>query len=263
MPIAEFAVHPAAIGFVAVIFSQTSLLGLWIGLGADSWQRRLGGFLAGLVYLAFLLACVISPRAKALDEPLATRFCAVIAVTALLLSLSTAAILTLARRRGARLCRLEPGVAPHVGKEIRFTIAHLMLLTAVVAAFLALGQSMRDLARVTGTSHGPVFVVVAFVCCLVSVSLAAAWAALSQGSPLARSMLVVVMAVCVGLIPPYYFRWGWRDYVAVPATICLQAILSTASLLIVRSWGYRLDFPDARKSTSRCSLPLSAHESPR
>jgi hypothetical protein len=44
----------------------------------------------------------------------------------------------------------------------------------------------------------------------------------------------------MGLIPPYYFRWSWHGYVAIPATICLQAMISLASLLIVRSWAYRL-----------------------
>ncbi len=240
VPTADFPIHLATIVFVAVLFSQMSLLGLRIGLGTTSWQRRLGGFLFGLVYVSFPLACVISPRAKTFGDPLLTRLCSVIAAMALLLCFSTAAIMLVARRWNMRVGRLRPGVRQRIRNEMQFTIAQLMLLTTAVATLLALGQSLRDHAEVGVSGHGPVLFVVTFVFCLTIVSLAAAWAALGSGSPLTRSVLVVALAVCMGLIPPYYFRWSWHGYVAVPATICLQTMITLVSLLVVRSWGYRL-----------------------
>ena len=41
--------------FVCLVFSQTSLLGIWGGLGTSPWWKRLTGVLVGISYLVPLL----------------------------------------------------------------------------------------------------------------------------------------------------------------------------------------------------------------
>ena len=46
--------------FVGIVFSQTSLLGIWGGLGTNPWWSRLIGVVVGVGYLGLLLGVGIS-----------------------------------------------------------------------------------------------------------------------------------------------------------------------------------------------------------
>jgi hypothetical protein len=104
-----------------------------------------------------------------------------------------------------------------------------MALTACAAVLLALGRWLRryDAAVILGVDAAAAVV-----------SLAALWAALSDGSPLRRAVPLMALAAVVGLFPALM-----RNLSLVfpfPALIVSTAAILFLSLLWVRRCGYRL-----------------------
>jgi hypothetical protein len=129
----------------------------------------------------------------------------------------------------------------------QFSIRHLLLATAFVAVVLGIGRSVRTL---SDTQSGVIAVAI-FPPCFVMVELATLWAALGIGQPTPRLAVVVPTAFVVGAIPVFYvpspFDQSLSELVIWPIVVGLQSIITAASLLIVRSCGWRLirgdDFP--------------------
>lgn len=117
---------PWVAAFVGVVFSQTSLLGIWGSLGTSPWWKRLVGVVIGVAYLFLLLGVGISE----LDQEtfivvgLTTNF---VAIPLLMVRLLRVAI------------HLDCSAVVSVAR-IQFSIRHLMILTFVVACLITIGE---------------------------------------------------------------------------------------------------------------------------
>ena len=119
--------------FLGLVFSQTSLLGTWGGLGSSSWWRKLIGVVVSVSYLSLLVGLGISE----LDPR----------ILLLVIAATTFVTLPLLIVRFFRLAlRLDSFHAASAG-HIQFTIRHLMILTFVVACLITIGKLVQPFAH--------------------------------------------------------------------------------------------------------------------
>lgn len=117
-----------------------------------------------------------------------------------------------------------------------------MAATVVVAAIMSIRQGLQSLG-IDGRSWGDLAIVLAIIVpCVLLVELATFWAALGLSRPIPRQMIVVPSGFMVGIIPPFYFAngMGWRGFAAWSGIVGLQALFTAATLLVVRTSGWRL-----------------------
>lgn len=206
----------------ALISADLGLLATWGALSTVRFTWRIPAVLAATVYLRAV-------QNAAYGRIMSSFFQFVMTTVLILIVLS---ILRYGRRR-LRLTRLTEDSPGREG--FQFTIRHIMLATAVVAILLGLRQAIPGinmfLAFVVSTSF------------VVAIKLAMLWATLGTGRPALRLFVTVPTAVAAGAVSVFYagvpssvgLRW-----LIVPAIAGLQAILIAASLLVVRSCGWRL-----------------------
>jgi hypothetical protein len=225
--------HLAVAGWVGIVFCQTSLLGIWGGLGTSSWWSRLLGLVVGTGYLGLLLDfCVGGPY----------RDNGIILSLAIVL---VAGVLLIARCFRVRIC-LTP-VAKAAVPPIQFSIRQLLILTFAVACLVTLGKWLGpDLVPDT-----PSFVVESIGLLLAAVALISVWPVLGTRRPILPSVIAIAAAAGLGfcfarLFPPVV------DLVAFWMTITsVEALYLVASLLAVRASGYRLvRLPSSRLTTT-------------
>jgi hypothetical protein len=206
--------------FLGLVFGQASLLGTWGGSGTNRWWIRLIGVLLGVSYLG--------PQFGMCIDNLESETILIVAFATLIVS----AALLVARCFGFRTRLDFDQKTP--AKEMQFSIRHMMILTLVVACLLALAKWQY---RYLDLDDWPMMAAIAAP--FATVGLVAAWAVLGAKRPLIG--VPVLFAVAVGaaygleriLGPgPGFAFW-------IPATLT-EALSLVVSLLLVRSWGYRL-----------------------
>ena len=206
--------------FLSLMFCQTSLLGMWCGLGRSHWILRLIGLIAGTSYLAIVLGAGIDELNGQ------TVFLVVVAV--LLVAIVTWVVRLL---KGAM--RQIDQTATGAREGLQFTIRHLLLLTFVVACLVTIGKTLApylsDIHEISMMS----LIAVCFVC----VALVAIWGMLGLGHVLLRSMLLFVIAAVMGWILARVIDNS--DHIFWISTTILQATYLMGSLLVIRSCGYR------------------------
>ena len=115
--------------FVGLVFGQTSLLGIWGGLGTCSWLKRLIGVVTGVICLVVLLGIGVH------EVNFWTFTIVVVATSCVLMPLLI-----------VRCCRvvihLDSSSVPAAGR-IQFSIRHLMILTFVVACLVSLAKMVQ------------------------------------------------------------------------------------------------------------------------
>jgi hypothetical protein len=204
--------------FIGLVFSQTSLLAIWGSLGVGPWWKRLVGVVVGVGYLGFLLGVGISEltRRVALDVLLATMF---VACPLLIVRSFRVVVQSNSSRVGS------------VGR-IQFTIRHLMILTFVVACLISIGKWVQPFPHVgkvvwlfgNAVTFGVVGVLpVGFV--------------LATKQPVLFGVGWVVVGAFAG-----YCLGRMTDFdVGIWMTMTsVEAMVLVASLVVVRSCGYRL-----------------------
>ena len=205
-----------------LVFSQMGLLGIWGGLGTSSWWRRLLSGIAGIGYLGLLTRFGVS-------EPGSE-------VVLLVGTVLVAGVLLL-----ARCFRLRIGI---VGADqaapprMQFSIRQLLFLTFVVACIVSLGKYLEP--NLTLGSQPAILPLVGLLA--ATVGLLSVWPVLGARSPAFPILIMFAAATGLGagfgrLCPPYgkpaYF-WLWMVITFV------EALSLVASLLVIRSGGYRL-----------------------
>ena len=242
----------------AVFLSELGLLSIWAGLGRRRWFPSLA--LIGL--LSFAVISVQIPSAfRAADQ---ARLASLLWMSSLL-AVSTMIFpvvlsLTVARRLGWRLVLFSPGPPP-AGAPLRFSIRHLLGLTAVVAGFLSAAYYLRapatfeeqSLASPAGTSPFGLGVVLGIIpLSLLVTPLLGVWACLGVGRPGLRLLVAGFFSVALGSLPGYCFGGHVADYALVAGTTLLQLAIVAASLLVFRAVGYRLvRHPDEGEARSQ------------
>jgi len=117
--------------------------------------------------------------------------------------------------------------------------------STVVAVLLVFAQNIglvTEIASWLGT-----FAFIGLIAlCLVAITVGTVWAGLGVSRPTERIILVMLLAFFTGLLFEYATTGGgttmisWRRAWPMPTLMVLTAAIVTASLLVVRSNGYRL-----------------------
>ena len=206
--------------FISLMFCQTSLLGMWCGLGRSHWSLRLIGLIVGTGYLTIVFGAGIDDLSEE------TVFVVVVAV------LLVAAVTWIVRWLKGAMQQIH-GSAPDAREGLQFTIRHLLVLTFVVACLLTIGKVLAP--RLLHIHEISLLSVIAL--CFVCVALVAIWAMLGLGRVLLRSIVFFMIAAAMGWILARVVDRS--DHIFWISTTIFQATYLTASLLVIRSCGYR------------------------
>lgn len=212
-----------------IVLAQTSLLGFWVAFSSAARGVRLMGLIAGSICLELLLGI------GAQDDDYA--------FLATMTTGGIAAVFGVVRWRHADL-RHFPQQAPRIGQEgMQLSIRGLMLFTFIVAVTIIGAGEFRE-----NVPRGPsLFRVSSWSLCSVVVGIAGVWAGLGLGRPMLRSAVVLLIAAVLGALFAHgIHRSHPQLYSYIIPMMLLQAGVLVASLLVVRSCGYRL----VRKSAS-------------
>ena len=206
----------------ALAFCQSSLLAFWAALSHAAIWKRVVGLIAGAFALETLLALGLQGDTYLFMPTMAT-------------GLVTAA-LAIVRIWRAEL--LSSGGQPSQSNRqgLQFSIRSLMLFTLVVAVLITAGKQMRQ----AGWS-GPTLLFMSFwMLCFAVTNLAAVWAAMGLGSPWLKCGAVSLLSLAIALTFSWCAGVSGDDWFHVTAIMVLEIVLLLASLLVVRSCGYRL-----------------------
>lgn len=205
--------------FVAILFCQSSLLGLWAAFSNSYFVVRLAILFAALA----LLVAEIS-WATGLDGQ------SVLLVT--VPTLLVGGVAWLVRVFRASIVRSDnPASTPK--EQLQFSIRDLLWLTFVVACLLSVGRLIWPHFQVVGL----IIIIPVLGICFATVGMASTWSILGSGNMLLRSVVVLVIAGVSGgiigsLVPVFIIFWT--------AATLLHALFLLGSLLVVRRCGYRL-----------------------
>jgi hypothetical protein len=248
---------PLRSALVGASVAPTLLLAFWCGLGTSSrTQRWLGGFL-GVGYLAIwwpmqqLMWRVVSWRSYRVPvgEPTlpysfyADQWVRTFVLGCLLLSIFAGALL-IVRRWKAELRYSDRPDGPHPAMQTQYSLRHLLIGLTIVAAICGLSRGARDQGPWQGWAQQGLFVM-AFLAVLL-VSIPAALAPRPVGGRVGRALLVSLLAsVVYSLAMPsgdlaWWMTAWWWILLGGLLWIGLPAAIFIASLLVVRSCGYRL-----------------------
>ena len=204
--------------FVGLIFSQVSLLGIWGRLGTGLWWMRLTGVVVGIGYYFLVFGIVAN------DVSIETLIVFLTAITVVSIPLLIARFFRIVIRRG------DSPVVPV--DPIQFSIRHLIIATFVVACLITIGKLVQPL-----LSRRPDIELLAIAVTFGLIGVLPVWFALASKRPTVFSIGVVIVGAYVG----YCYGFKFRDEELVWTTVAATEALSVAvTLLLVRSWGYRL-----------------------
>jgi len=233
----DLRLSPTATAYLSLFFAEAGLFGIWGALGPARPTWRFATMLMGLLYLA-----VLNAVAETTGHDIGNFVFLLIALPTF--AIVVAVILTRLRYGRRRLCLASPGYTKSLSESFQFSLRHLFVFTTVVAIVSALGRFVK--AHVVGDSVGwnVVFltaIVGIIIPAFIVVELAVIWAAMGIGRPVRRLPVVLPVSFVLGLVPPLFLEQaGWRRYLFWSAMIGLQATITAASLLVVRSCGWRL-----------------------
>jgi hypothetical protein len=204
--------------FIGLVFSQTSLLGIWGSLGQSLWWKRVIGVAVGVSYLGPLLGV-------GEDETESVIFILVAVATSFVaMPLWIVQSCRFAVRRDSTL--LQPT------HRVQFSIRHLLVLMIVVACGISVGKLIQD-----HLDDGDTFtklISLALACGAVGVF--PVWIALGAKVRILYGIGLLAVGACAG----YGFDL-WFDNVPIWTTaIVTEALSVVVTLLVVRSWGYQL-----------------------
>ena len=119
---------------------------------------------------------------------------------------------------------------------MKFSIRGVMLLIAAVAGLCAVARALKPVPF--PAKNFPFNIFFSFSC--VTLALAAVWAVLRPAKPFGRAMIVWIAAPFLG-VPLAIAAGDFRpDWVLIILTITGYPVSMLASLLVVRTCGYRL-----------------------
>jgi hypothetical protein len=227
---------------LGILFSQAGLLGIWAGLGTSSWWKRLFGAVAGIGYLG-LLFCF------GLDEPdRVGLYVALLVETVLIASVVLSA-------RCFRLRIILVGADETAAPPMQFSIRQLLFLTFAVACMLSLGKYLEPNSTLP---QGVLLVLVLFGLLAAILGLLSVWPVLGARAPVVPILMMIIAATglgaCFGWLCPFY---GDTAYFWVSMLFAfVEAVSLVASLLVVRSGGYRLmRLPPRRVAVENAANP--------
>ena len=207
---------------IALVLSQASLLGFWAGLGLNRWYLRTAGLIAGVIYLEIIMAF------GAQDDDFF--------FLATFSTLATAGILLVARYWQSELVLVAEKACQDQQEGLHFSIRGLMTFTFLIAVAMT---GIRLYKEHFGSGPG-IAAIALWSIGVVTLGLAAVWAALGLARPQLRCLFVLTLSVVIGALLPYAIENRWETYVYLISITFFQILIFIGSLLVVRSCGFRL-----------------------
>jgi len=209
--------------FSGIVFGQVSLLGIWVGMASNPWYIRLAGAALGS-------GCVCIPIWFREGGSSYLSILTLVFLTGC--TLAVAAVLLIARCLRIRIVRQTVPVS--AAGRLQFAIRDLMILTMVVACVTACGKWLLTVEFTPFEAGLLALIYLPFI----TIGVLSVWPALSARRPLLPCGVFVVIAGGVGMC---FNAFGLPMATAYWVTITSAEALSlVASLLVVRSCGYRL-----------------------
>jgi hypothetical protein len=223
---------------ISISFAQIMLLSFWAGMGTSSGINR---FLGGLLGIAYITTWPIFGRSLLPDysENSLTSYFFIFSAFCLVVFI-IAGVFLLIRQRWVELLRVSDSDAPIAPTRFQYSIFHLLVITLVAAVVLGLAESIR----ITGAQRTAwqevalyALIIIVFLVNTVCASLATLW----TGQIGLRELLTIITAILLGIVA---LRHSHLDYVwanmALFLLIFFPTLITIASLVVVRSCGYRL-----------------------
>ena len=219
---------PVGIVVVSLALSDAGLLGLWGGMGKTRWWLRSGCIAVSMLCLAPAIFMADIGRFE-LDglNLLVVALPAMVVICFLLLL-----------RKRAGLLLTNSARTPEGPEDIQFSLTHMLAMMAIIAAALAIRTGLQQI--------GYNLHMLTLILYITLINFAALWGALGRSRTFLRLLIVVPAAFLLGLIFPILTSNRTRE-VAIgeenelwSAIFGFQAIITTATLLVFRSCGWRI-----------------------
>lgn len=206
--------------FIGLVFSQTSLLGIWGSLGTGQWWRRMIGVVVGAAYLSLLLEFAT--------------FESILDMALIVVLTTTVVAIPLLIVRFFRVAVQLDSLPIVSARRLQFSIRDLMILTFVVAFVTAIGKWAEP-----HLSHGRILIdLLLFGVTFGVVGTLPVWFVLATKRSVLYSVGLIAVGACAGCyLARIGFVGGEGFWTTVTST---EALVVVVSLLVVRSCGYRL-----------------------
>jgi hypothetical protein len=205
--------------FFGIIFAQNGLMGTWMAMGSSRFELRLLAFVGYWILQAAILANVLGSSET------------VFIAMALWIWLAAFAVWCIVRCTWVSIQWFPNPLIP-LRQRFQFSILNLMVITSATAIVFGIRHAWHEFAFID--SDLEMFIILS--CSFLLAPLISVWAALGTGRIWARCILVLGVCAAVGPVMEIDITPEWL----LPTVLIFQAILIIASLLVVRSNGYRL-----------------------
>ena len=212
--------HIPIVPFLASALCQAFLLSFWVAASQAATWMRLAGLVAGAVYLEALVPAGLRREVMGIST------ITIVVTTATLLVVRWLGVSC--RRQDDARQSARPGP-----DGLRFSIRGLMIFTAVVALICALARALEGY-------RNPFLFIPVWALCFVAVGLVSLWAVLGHAYPLRRGPVVFVLSPVLGAFFAFAAGVHQAGWIYILLIMLLYPATLLASLLVVRSCGYRL-----------------------
>lgn len=210
--------------FIAIVFAQSTLIGMWWGLGETHWAKRL--------LIAGVLAIALTLELGAGIGELGTEII-LLGLLPTLMVFGVAAVI----RMYCRIAHGRTDDANPVKEGLQFSIFHMMAFTTAVAVLVQLARFLQP----HFASASDTLEITAIAACYAATGVTNLWAAL--GKQITPMRVIAAITVAGGCAITGGMVLGDTDSSRIgfwAATVLGQAAIVGISLWIVRSHEYRL-----------------------
>jgi hypothetical protein len=243
---------PLLWAFISLPFGSLMTLSVWVGLGRARLLLRIVIGLAASFYLTiwpFVNEAASLHQSLSWSERLLS-YLEAVGPFAVLLFLFSGVFILLGLR--LRLAHVEQEAMPVDRQGLRFSMWQIMVVMSIVALVLSLARATRESHADTDTTWDW-FVLNAFVFVMFIVNTAsAAFAALGPSNVKRNVAMVVIVSVALGITTALALRNEAMPWAFIGTALIgiVPTLVVLASLLVVRSCGYRLIRHDTAASAA-------------
>lgn len=225
------------IGDLPLLMSQAALLAMWAALGNAPDRNMIATLLLAAMGLLFGIGHAAASRILIRPDQRLWGFAFFLLAPPSFAIFGTLCVQALSlpwrmlRSLGIEVCDADDETQYASEAPFQFTLGQAFVWTAIIAMLFAIGR----LENLSGPlTFGAVILL------QVSIMFLAGWATLNLRDVRLRLFVVLVAALILGLLPPYYSRGDMRDFGFYIAIAVGYAAILSGSLLVFRSCGYRL-----------------------
>lgn len=220
-----------------LLMSQVALLAMWAALGNAPDRNMIATLLLATMGLLFGIGHAAATRILIRPDQRLWGFAFFLLAPLYFALFGTLCVQALSlpwrmlRSLGIEVCDVNDETRYASEAPFQFTLGQAFTWTTIIAMLFAIGRLVTFTGLLT---FGAVILL------QVAVMLLAGWATLSRQDVRPRLFVLLVAALILGVLPPYYARGDMRDFGFYIAIAVGYAAILSGSLLVFRSCGYRL-----------------------